>query len=110
MKVNQWRNTDEVINWFKKIPDKSRSKFIKFDIAEFYPSISQELLAKAIELAKSYSCSIDSNAINMIIHSRKSFLFEDNGNIWVKKENEKFDVTMGSYDVLRYASWLVYSC
>ena len=98
LKVNQWRNTDEVIHWFKAIPDKPHSRFIKFDIAEFYPSISQELLTKAIDFAKSNSCSIDSDAVKVIMHSRKCFLFESSGDIWVKKENEDFDVTMGSYD------------
>jgi len=98
LKVNQWRNTEEVINWFNSIPDKPHSRFIKFDIADFYPSISQSFLTKAIEFAKSHSCSIDSETINVIMHSRKCFLFESNGNIWVKKENEEFDVTMGSYD------------
>ena len=32
------------------------------------------------------------------MHSRKCFLFERNGSIWVKKENEEFDITMGSND------------
>ena len=32
------------------------------------------------------------------MHSRKCFLFESSGSIWVKKDNEDFDVTMGSYD------------
>ena len=31
------------------------------------------------------------------MHSRKSLLF-DCDNVWVKKENPNFDVTMGSYD------------
>jgi len=43
--VNQWRNTSEVLKWFKAIPDKSNCKFIKFDIADFYPSISLNCLA-----------------------------------------------------------------
>ena len=98
LQVNQWRNTDEVIRWFTAIPDKRHSRFIKFDIADFYPSISQDLLRKAINFADTNSCSIDSDAVNVIMHSRKSFLFESCGNIWVKKENEDFDVTMGSYD------------
>ena len=98
LQVNQWRNTDEVINWFKKIPNKPSSRFIKFDIAEFYPSISEQLLRKAINFAKSQSCNLDHDAVDVIMHSRKCFLFERNGSIWVKKENEDFDVTMGSYD------------
>ena len=39
--VNQWRNTATVINWFKNLSDKHKRKFIKLDIAEFYPSISE---------------------------------------------------------------------
>ena len=35
-KVNQWRNTSTVIDWFKNLADKQKRKFIKFDIAEFY--------------------------------------------------------------------------
>ena len=46
--VNQWRNTATVINWFKNLSDKHKRKFIKFDIAEFYPSISENLLNKSI--------------------------------------------------------------
>ena len=43
-KMNQWCNTKSVIEWFKAIKNKSKISFIKFDIAEFYPSISKELL------------------------------------------------------------------
>ncbi|KAJ8047326.1 hypothetical protein HOLleu_06301 [Holothuria leucospilota] len=39
-KVNQWRNTMSVIDWFKHIPDKDRCTFVVFDIVDFYPSIS----------------------------------------------------------------------
>ena len=52
-KVNQWRNTLTVIDWFKNLADKQKRKFIKFDIAEFYPSISEDLLKKSIIYAKS---------------------------------------------------------
>jgi len=34
---------------------------------------------------------------NTILHCRKSFLFY-NKEVWVKKENSKFDVGMGSLD------------
>ena len=46
--VNQWRNTATVINWFKNLSDRHKCKFIKIDIAEFYPSISENLLNKSI--------------------------------------------------------------
>ena len=37
---NQWKNTDDVIRWFRNIPNKSQCKFIQLDIKEFYLSIT----------------------------------------------------------------------
>ena len=52
--VNQWRNTSTIIDWFKNLGNENKLKFIKFNIAEFYPSISEELLDKAINYAINY--------------------------------------------------------
>ena len=94
--VNQWRNTATVINWFKNLSDKHKRKFIKFDIAEFYPSISENLLNKSIAYAKSFT-KIEDNVINAIKLARKSLLFNKEGT-WVKKVDDTlFDVTMGSF-------------
>ena len=38
--LNQWRSTRTVIDWFKQIEHKSSCRF---DIVEFYPSISHKL-------------------------------------------------------------------
>ena len=38
-KLQQWKNTNNVITWFNKINNKSSYTFIKFDIEKFYPSI-----------------------------------------------------------------------
>ena len=94
--MNQWRNTKSVIEWFKAIKNKSKSSFIKFDIVEFYQSTSKELLSKAIEYAQSVTI-IEEKVIKTIYHARKSLLF-DKDNVWVKKDNPEFDVTMVSYD------------
>ena len=40
---------------------------------------------------------IEEKVIRTIYHSRKSLLF-DRDNVWVKKDNPAFDMTMGSYD------------
>ena len=40
---------------------------------------------------------IEEKVIKTIYHARKSLLF-DKDNVWVKKDNPEFDVTMGSYD------------
>lgn len=96
-KVNQWTNTVEVLNWFSKIPDKKTHTFIMFDIVEFYPSISKELLTEAINWAKTIT-SITTTDIDIIMHSRESVLF-DKGTTWAKKgTNSTFDVTMGGFD------------
>jgi len=95
--VNQWRSTAETISWFNKLEEKNNRKFIKFDIADFYPSISQSLLNKSIQFAKSLHIDINDTAVSTIMHARKSLLFNQTS-VWVKSENEEFDVTMGSYD------------
>ena len=85
------------IEWFKAIKNKAKCRFIKFDITEFYPSISIELLDRSISFGKSL-VDIEGNIINTINHPRKSLLFDDSG-AWVKKDGKPlFDVTMGSFD------------
>ena len=54
-KLNQWKNTDEVITWFNNVEDKQNNAFICFDVCEFYPSITEELLDKALDFAKNYT-------------------------------------------------------
>ena len=86
-----------VINWFKNVLHKHKRKFIKFDIAEFYPSISETFLNKFIAYAKSFT-KIEDNAIKAIKLARKSLRFNKDGT-WIKKgDNTLFDVTMGSFD------------
>ena len=53
LNVNQWRNTQNVIEWFGNIEQKSRHSFISFDIVDFYPSISENLLDQALSWASS---------------------------------------------------------
>ena len=40
---------------------------------------------------------IEGKVIKTIYHARKSLLF-DKDNVWLKKDNPEFEVTMGSYD------------
>ena len=70
---------------------------LKFDISEFYPLISEELLEKSISFAKNMTI-IDNGTIQIIKHARKSLLI-DNTSVWVKNDdNPLFDVTKGSFD------------
>ena len=94
--LNQWKNTTAVINWFKSIENKQQFNFICFDIEEFYPSISQDLLNKALDFASNYD-NITTEERNIIIHAKNSILIHKH-TPWQKKGNATFDVTMGSYD------------
>ena len=82
-RVNQWRNMQVVITWFKNIKSKSSRSFIKLNIVGIYPSISKELLLKAISFGKSVA-HIQDKFIETILHSRKAVLFNKN-DVWVKK-------------------------
>ena len=96
-RVNQWHNTDDVINWFNNIKNKQNCTFVQFDIEEFYPSISKELLHQSLTHAMKYT-TVSENNQKIIMHSRKSLLFTNNQH-WIKKVGDpSFDVTMGSFD------------
>ena len=70
---------------------------MQYDIEEFYPSVSEDLLKKAIDHARTFA-DISCKEKETIMLCRKSLLF-NNTNIWIKKEgNKDFDVTMGSFD------------
>ena len=73
IKVNQWKSSKAVINWFKDIRDKHRCSFIKFDVDNFYPSITLELFTKAIEFAKMH-VSITEEELKIIRQARKTLI------------------------------------
>ena len=96
-KTNQWQNTNATINWFKNIQNKNNCNFIIFDIAEFYPSISKQLLLDSLNYAREY-VQISTDDIDIIMHSRKALLYS-NKQPWIKRHGDpNFDVTMGSFD------------
>ena len=97
MNINQWRDTGQVIDWYKKLEYKSKSKFTQLDIKEYYPSITEETLDKVISFASNHN-TVSLEDIRVIKHSRKLLLFHLE-QAWKKKESSScFDVTMGSYD------------
>ena len=96
-KVNQWKDTSSVIEWFNNFDNKERLSFMIYDIKSFYPSISKNLFIKAIQFAKQVTKITDED-INLIMQARKTLLFNE-GIPWVKKEgHEDFDVPMGCFD------------
>ena len=66
-----------------------------FDIKGFYPSIKEGLLIEVLEFAKQH-VTIKSKDRETIFHARKS-LFYNEGELWIKKQSNNLDVTMGSY-------------
>ena len=95
LKVNQWKNTQNVIEWFMNIEEKSKYKFIVFDIKDFYPSIKETLLIKAINFAEKLVHITNEDKV-IIKHARKSLLY-DNSEPWMKKDSGLFHVTMDVY-------------
>ena len=101
LELKQWQSTDEVLKWFNKIENKKSKSFLQMDIVEFYPSITKELLEKAIDWAATIT-PISKSTKEIILHSRKSFLFStsrenEEPTTWTKKDG-LFDVTMGAPD------------
>ena len=62
------------------IPKKEKHAIITFDVYDFYPSISEDLLLKALNYASRFT-TITQQDRHIITHA-----------------NNMFDVTMGSYD------------
>ena len=63
MKLNQRKITKFVVYWFKNIENKQMHRFIKFDVKNFYPSISINTLQEELALAKNY-CAISMDEID----------------------------------------------
>ena len=69
-KYNHWKNTQDVITWFEDIPNKKSNTFIAFDICDFYPSITEELLDKALDFASHY-IEITNDEREIIKHTKR---------------------------------------
>ena len=84
IKVNQWQNSSEVIEWFKNIPNKKECTFTVFDIQEFYPSITEDLLKKAIhrEVLMLYSIPVNLFCTIMMINGSKKILVSNSTSQW----------------------------
>ena len=94
--LNQFQSSKQVSEWFDKIENKQNLKFLKLDIAKFYPSISEKLLDDALKWAKGLT-NITQQEIKIIKHCRKTFLFFK-GESWIKLKDEDHDNPMGCLD------------
>ena len=79
--------------------------FIKFDIAEFYASVSETNIRNAICFAEDH-IEITDKEKRIIYHCRESLFFYKN-EPWKKKNSDSsFDVTMGSYDGVKLCQYI----
>ena len=67
LKINAWKNTLAVIDWFQEIEKKVECTFMLFDIVEFYTSISEDLLKQALEFAATYTA-VTEKEEDIILH------------------------------------------
>ena len=96
-KVNQWKNSISVIEWFNNIWNKDQHRFVVFDLESFCSSISEDLFNEALIFAK-IKVDITNQEMSIIKQSRNTLLFNEN-QPWVKKYgNEEFDVPIGCFD------------
>ena len=83
LNINQWRSTKDCIKWFEEYEKNDRCSFIKYDIKDFYPSITEKTLDRALDLAKEYMV-IPLDKVEIIKHCRKTLLYYEDS-IWIKK-------------------------
>ena len=93
--LTQFNNTNDLLIWYNSLPDKQKLHFISFDICSFYPSITKELLRKAIEHASQYT-DITEDKKEVLFHTSKSLLYYK-GETWKKKGTSLVNITMGGY-------------
>ena len=81
----------------KAYTDKNKASFDQFDIENFHPSITSDLLYNSIQFEKEVT-TVSDNDIHIIMQSRRTLLFNEK-KPWVKRcGDEDFDVPMGCYD------------
>ena len=76
LQLNQWKDTKAVLNWFNSIQCKASCPFIAFDVVDFYPSISIELLNAALDFASQYVY-ISNDDRHIILQAQTSLLYSN---------------------------------
>ena len=85
----------DVIRWFEGREKNCKLRFFQFDIVNFYPSITKDLLDRALNFLSRY-IEISESDRDVIYAARKTLLY--NRDITWEKKNGTWDVTMGSWD------------
>ena len=93
---NVWKPIECTTYIYIYIKNKSKATFIQFDIIDFYPSITKNILIDSINYARKY-IDITVEQYEIILACRKTVL-KNNDSTWVKNGLDNFDVPMGGYD------------
>ena len=78
----------DTIEWFRNVKNKNKATFIQFDIIDFYPCISKEVLIDSINYIE-----IIDEQCQIILACRKTVL-KNNGSTWIKTGFDNSDVPM----------------
>ena len=65
-----------MLKWYKGKADKKSLRFFKFDVESFYPSISANLLEKAINWARSLGVEIAPRDEKIIMAARRKISYQ----------------------------------
>lgn len=72
--ANLWKDFSDAIKWFQNITNKKNATFIQFNIIDFYPSISEDLLLNSLNFAKNY-INITDDEQKIIVASKDLYLY-----------------------------------
>ena len=102
---SQWRYTNDCIKWFTDYDKNDKCSFIKYDIKEFYPTITEKAVDEKLKLAKEYILILE-DKINIIKHCCKSILYH-NEELWIKKgDSDNFGNPIGSFDGAKLSEFI----
>ena len=95
-----------MILWLESHDTRQRQSFTNFNVESFYPSISKDLVHKALQWAKQ-RVTIPETEEEVITTACNKVLFKDKG-IWEKISSGSHDITMGSYPDAEVCELVVY--
>ena len=115
--LEQWQSTKQVLQWFQNIDKKKDRFFLQFDIVDFYPSITVELLNKAIKYAEEQGFPLTKQQKEIVMNARKSLLYarkkpeEKHVPLQKKKKTKTVSLTSQREHLTepKYVNWWDYS-
>ena len=88
-----WESSYGTIEWFGRIGNRSKAAFVQFDIINFCPSMTKNILIGSIGYARR-CIDITVEQYEIVLACRKAVL-GNSDSTWVKNGLDNFDVPMG---------------